>query len=190
MPDAYDRITLLCCLKAAQTRNKELESGERYVRLKELHQKECRGYGSRILELQKEAVDAHKETIRVRNYWFQVLEDMLLEFENRAIFVNRAMCYVQGENGYYFEVHSPKTICGKRLIPMTNKCAEALMRHKLVQLSEMLHENAKFANLVFPTMRNRPLQEMSIITSINIIPLNICASHSRYFSDELDAQFL
>ena len=36
---------------------------------------------SRILELQKEAADAHKETIRVRNYWFQVLEDMLLEFE-------------------------------------------------------------------------------------------------------------
>ena len=34
MPDAYDRITLLCRLKAAQTRNKELESGERYVRLK------------------------------------------------------------------------------------------------------------------------------------------------------------
>ena len=81
MPDAYDRITLLCRLKAAQTRNKELESGERYVRLKELHQKECREYGSRILELQKEAADAHKETIRVRNYWFQVLEDMLLEFE-------------------------------------------------------------------------------------------------------------
>ena len=48
MPDAYDRITLLCRLKAAQTRNKELESGERYVRLKELHQKECRGYVSRI----------------------------------------------------------------------------------------------------------------------------------------------
>lgn len=42
MPDAYDHITLLCRLKAAQTRNKELESGERYVRLKELHQKECR----------------------------------------------------------------------------------------------------------------------------------------------------
>ena len=36
---------------------------------------------SRILELQKEAADAHKETIRVRNYWFQVLENMLLEFE-------------------------------------------------------------------------------------------------------------
>ena len=81
MPDAYDRITLLCRLKVAQIRNKELEFGERYVRLRELHQKECREYGSRILELQKEAANAHKETIRVRNYWFQVLEDMLLEFE-------------------------------------------------------------------------------------------------------------
>ena len=34
-----------------------------------------------FIQKQKEAADAHKETIRVRNYWFQVLEDMLLEFE-------------------------------------------------------------------------------------------------------------
>ena len=81
MPDTYDYITLMCRLKAAQTRNKELESGERYVKLKELHQKDCRDYEHKILELQTELVEAHKETIRVRNYWFQVLEDMLLEFE-------------------------------------------------------------------------------------------------------------
>lgn len=35
MTDVYDYVTLMCRLKAAQTRNKELESGERYVRLKE-----------------------------------------------------------------------------------------------------------------------------------------------------------
>ena len=29
MPDAYDHISLMCRLKAAQTRNKELESAER-----------------------------------------------------------------------------------------------------------------------------------------------------------------
>ena len=34
-----------------------------------------------FIQKQKEAADAHKETIRVRNYWFQVLENMLLEFE-------------------------------------------------------------------------------------------------------------
>ena len=81
MSDLYDYITLMCRLKAAQTKNKELESGERYVRLKELHQKDCRDYEHKILKLQKEVEDAHKETIRVRNYWFQVLEDMILEFE-------------------------------------------------------------------------------------------------------------
>ena len=81
MPDAYDYISLMCRLKAAQTRNKELESGEHYIKLKELHQKECRTYERKIQALLTEIADAHKETIRVRNYWFQVLENMLLEFE-------------------------------------------------------------------------------------------------------------
>lgn len=49
--------------------------------LKELHQKDCRAYDHKILKLQGELADAHKETIRVRNYWFQILEDMLVEFE-------------------------------------------------------------------------------------------------------------
>ena len=81
MPDTYDYITLMCRLKAAQARNKELESGERYIQLKELHQKDCRTYENKIRTLETAVTDAHKETIRVRNYWFQVLEDMLLEFE-------------------------------------------------------------------------------------------------------------
>lgn len=42
MPDVYDHITLMCRLKATQARNKELESGERYIQLKELHQKALR----------------------------------------------------------------------------------------------------------------------------------------------------
>ena len=71
----------MCRLKAAQTRNKELESGEHYIKLKKLHQKECRAYERKIQALLTEIEDAHKENIRVRNYWFQVLEDILLEFE-------------------------------------------------------------------------------------------------------------
>lgn len=82
MPDAYDHITLMCRLKATQARNKELESGERYIQLKELHQKEYRLYEHKIRKLESAIADAHKEAIRVRNYWFQVLEDILLEFES------------------------------------------------------------------------------------------------------------
>ena len=56
MPDTYDYITLMCRLKAAQTRNKEMESGERYVKLKELHQKDCRDYEHKILELKTDCL--------------------------------------------------------------------------------------------------------------------------------------
>lgn len=52
MTAVYEHVTLMCRLKAVQARNKELESGERYVRLKELHQKECRAYGDKIRKLQ------------------------------------------------------------------------------------------------------------------------------------------
>ena len=72
MPDIYDHITLMCRLKATQARNKELESGERYIQLKELHQKEYRAYEYKIQKLKAAIADAHKKTIRVRNYWFQV----------------------------------------------------------------------------------------------------------------------
>lgn len=82
MPDLYDYNTLMCRLKAAQIRNKELESGERYIRLKKIHEKDCKSYESRIVKLMDELSAAHRETIRVRNYWFQVLEDMLKEMED------------------------------------------------------------------------------------------------------------
>ena len=71
MPDTYDYITLLCRLKAAQTRIKELESGERYIHLQELHQKEYMAYERKLRRLTQDLAAAHRETIRVRNYWFQ-----------------------------------------------------------------------------------------------------------------------
>ena len=54
MPDTYDHITLMCRLKAAQRRNKELESGERYIQLEELHQKEYNVYEHKIEKLKKD----------------------------------------------------------------------------------------------------------------------------------------
>ena len=65
MPDTYDYITLLCRLKAAQTRIKELESGERYIHLQELHQKEYMAYERKLRRLTQDLAAAHRETIRV-----------------------------------------------------------------------------------------------------------------------------
>ena len=61
MPDTYDHITLMCRLKAAQRRNKELESGERYIQLEELHQKEYNVYEHKIEKLKKELADAYRD---------------------------------------------------------------------------------------------------------------------------------
>lgn len=52
MSDRYGYITLMCRLKATQIKNKELESGEIYIHLKELHQKDCRNYEHKILEIE------------------------------------------------------------------------------------------------------------------------------------------
>ena len=65
MPDTYDYITLLYRLKAAQTRIKELESGERYIHLQELHQKEYMAYERKLRRLTQDLAAAHRETIRV-----------------------------------------------------------------------------------------------------------------------------
>ena len=81
MPDTYDHITLLCRLKAAQDRIKELESGERYIQIQELHQKEYRAYERKLRKSARDLEDAHRETIRVRNYWLQVVEDLQRELE-------------------------------------------------------------------------------------------------------------
>ena len=43
MPDAYDHITLMCRLKATQARNKELESGERYIQLERITSERMQG---------------------------------------------------------------------------------------------------------------------------------------------------
>ena len=60
MPDTYDYITLLCRLKAAQTRIKELESGERYIHLRELEHAK-RKAEQELKKMEKRALDAEKQ---------------------------------------------------------------------------------------------------------------------------------
>ena len=56
-----------------------------------------------------------------RKYWMKL---------KQVIFVNRTMCYIQKENGCYFETYVSKTACGKCRISMLNKCIEAFICEK------------------------------------------------------------
>ena len=58
------------------------------------------------------------------------------------------------------------------MIPMTNKCEEALKQQRHNQYEEE-RRNIEFPNLVFYTKNGRPLQETSIIIAIKTILKNM-----------------
>ena len=103
-------------------------------------------------------------------YWSDI------DFSRRALWVKKTMCLVRGDHGTYFEVHNPKTFSGNRLIPLTNKCIEALMRQKALNTSTVQkYKDTNFTNLVFPSKNNQPFHEMVILESIHNVVAKMAA---------------
>ena len=99
-----------------------------------------------------------------------------IDFSRRALWVKKTMCLVRGDHGTYFEVHNPKTFSGNRLIPLTNKCIEALMRQKKLNTSTVQkYKDTNFTNLVFPSKKNQPFHEMVILESIHNVIAKMAA---------------
>ena len=110
MPDAYDYITLMCRLKAAQTRNKELESDERYIQLKKLHQKEYRAYEHKIQKL-KAAIDDALDKVKELRLQFYETAARLKEEQGKNLKL-RAQINRDYENS---SIPSSKTINRKKI---------------------------------------------------------------------------
>lgn len=71
MNHSFEYVTSLeYRLKAALNKIVAFESGEKYV------QGIIRGLESEIKSLKQELAKAHAETVKVRNYWFDVADDM------------------------------------------------------------------------------------------------------------------
>ena len=99
-----------------------------------------------------------------------------IDFSRRALWVKKTMCLVRSDHGAYFEVHNPKTFSGNRLIPLTNKCIEALMRQKALNTSTVQkYKDTNFTNLVFPSKKNQPFHEMVILESIHNVIAKMAA---------------
>ena len=99
-----------------------------------------------------------------------------IDFSRRALWVKKTMCLVRGDHGTYFEVHNPKTFSGNRLIPLTNKCIEALMRQKALNTSTVQkYKDTNFTNLVFPSKKNQPFHDMVILESIHNVIAKMAA---------------
>lgn len=166
MPDVYDYNTLMCRLKTALSKNKALESGERYVQLEKLHQKKYRAYEQKILKLQNQLTAAHKETIRVRNYWFQVLGDMLLEMEEMQKKADRKLR----------EMETRALRAEKQRDDALDKVKE--IRHQYYETAVKLEEE-QGKNKTLHAQINRDYENSSIPSSKTIRPKKIANSREK-----------
>ena len=54
----------------------EFKSGEKYVKMKAEYQNLLRRYNKKVLQMEYELSKAHSETITVRKYWSEVMDDL------------------------------------------------------------------------------------------------------------------
>ena len=80
MNAAFEYITALeYRLKALKKELDAFRSDDRYLKIKEDSRKSIRSLERMLKERDQEICRCHQETIRVRNYWFEVFEDMQKE---------------------------------------------------------------------------------------------------------------
>ena len=77
MNSRFEYITTLeYRLKAASNEIAAFKSGEKYIRMEKHYWGIIRRLESRIKALEQELAKAHAETVTVRNYWFDVVNDV------------------------------------------------------------------------------------------------------------------
>ena len=109
--------------------------------LKQAHNMDTEKKRALTIEEQQVFMD-FLESSRQYNHWKPIFAVMLgtglrvgevtglrwedLDFENKTISVNHTLVYYNHkENGCYFNVHTPKTKAGSRIVPMTQSVEEA-----------------------------------------------------------------
>ncbi|BCK01502.1 hypothetical protein bsdcttw_45420 [Anaerocolumna chitinilytica] len=60
-----------------------LKSGDKYIKMQEEYLKELRNLERIIKRLEEELSIVHRETITVRNQWFEIFEKIQKEFEHK-----------------------------------------------------------------------------------------------------------
>ncbi len=96
----YDHVTNLeYKVRAQKLRIRELESGERYAKLKKQHGTELRKKDSEIGRLKKELASANARIITNRNHFMEAMEDVLKEKEDLRLEMERKLKKEQEQQG-------------------------------------------------------------------------------------------
>lgn len=74
---SFETVTFLqYSLKAATAQVEAFKSGKKYLDMQDAHEKEVRALQHRIRELEGDLAAARRETVAVRNQWFEVFGDL------------------------------------------------------------------------------------------------------------------
>lgn len=94
-----------------------------------------------------------------------------IDFENEMIYIRKTMCYLPNDGDAIYEFHKPKTTAGKRDIPMTAKCKDALLKQEKWKKRVSIRHNPRhgFEDLVFCSKTNNPIHESNVRAAINCL---------------------
>ena len=156
MNQSFEYITTLeYRLKAANAEVMAFKSGEKYVKMQEEYLKELRHLERIIRKLQDDLSKAHSETIRVRNQWFEVFEELQKEFEHKLNLSQKLNK----------QLEKRALRAEQQLNELQNKVTE--QRHQIYTLATELEEE-KGINLKLRAQNNRDYENSSIPSSKSI----------------------
>ena len=76
----------------------EFKSGEKYVKMKAEYQNLLRRYNKKVLQMEYELSKAHSETITVRKYWSEVMDDLEKEHSKEVNHLLAENAHLKKEN--------------------------------------------------------------------------------------------
>ena len=142
-------------LNAANAEAAAFKSGKKYLDMQEKHEKTVRSLERRIKELEKELARARRETITVRNQWFEVFEDLEKEFNRKQ---SAALKEAEQLKKRLFKTE------GQRDAALDKVKKQRLERYKL----ETQWEEEKGRNLQLRAQMNRDYENSSLPSSLSI----------------------
>lgn len=167
MNNSFEYITTLeYKLKAVTAQLMAFTSGKKYTQMKEEHRKEVRLLERSIKKLEEELCCAHRETVKIRNQWFEIFEELQKECEKKMTAKDREI----------IQLEKRALKAERQLNNALNKITE--QRHRIYELETEL-EDEKGKNLKLKAQINRDYENSSIPSSKTVKHKKIANSREK-----------
>ena len=153
-------------LRAANTELQAFRSGKKYLDMEEQYHKTIRALERRIKELEQELAQSHRDTVSIREKWFEIFEELEKEFNRKLSAANKKAQEME-----------------KRALRAEAQRDEALdkvthQRHRIYEVETEL-EQEKGKNLKLRAQLNHDHENSSLTSAQTIRRKKICNSREK-----------